>query len=352
MATAQFAQMGAIPLKADLDMDTFFDFNQSTALNSPQTPSAPSHLGLTPRPTSDAYSNNAPSPFDSTEERQVFTGPSHEYERFEQQTGYGIGPVGPIPSINTAPDSFNPSHAFSGGFNSGVDDMFSGFNESWSTGLDMDADVNMDFNAAQHHPTMFYPGPIQSRSRSAAEFVDPSSIGGQEEPQSNVGRLWPGMHQQQAQQAAMAKAQAQAQAQAHARQQRMHFEAQQQHQHQQQQQQQQQMRMAQQQRLEVNQNAGRSRATSYQSDAHTEESISRLLNQMRQNSAVPSMAGDDSLDGGMLPHVSRMRKEEEEMDEDERLLASEEGKKLSSKERRQLRNKVSARAFRSRRKGK
>ena len=46
-----------------------------------------------------------------------------------------------------------------------------------------------------------------------------------------------------------------------------------------------------------------------------------------------------------------MRKEEDDMDEDERLLASEEGKKLSSKERRQLRNKVSARAFRSRRKG-
>jgi hypothetical protein len=45
-----------------------------------------------------------------------------------------------------------------------------------------------------------------------------------------------------------------------------------------------------------------------------------------------------------------MKKEEEDMDEDERLLASEEGKKLSSKERRQLRNKVSARAFRSRRK--
>lgn len=49
---------------------------------------------------------------------------------------------------------------------------------------------------------------------------------------------------------------------------------------------------------------------------------------------------------------SRTRKDEEDMDEDERLLASEEGKKLSSKERRQLRNKVSARAFRSRRKGK
>jgi hypothetical protein len=55
---------------------------------------------------------------------------------------------------------------------------------------------------------------------------------------------------------------------------------------------------------------------------------------------------------GALPHIIRMKKEEEDMDEDERLLASEEGKKLSSKERRQLRNKVSARAFRSRRKGK
>jgi len=52
----------------------------------------------------------------------------------------------------------------------------------------------------------------------------------------------------------------------------------------------------------------------------------------------------------MLPQLARLKKDEEEMDEDERLLASEEGKKLSSKERRQLRNKVSARAFRSRRK--
>lgn len=39
-----------------------------------------------------------------------------------------------------------------------------------------------------------------------------------------------------------------------------------------------------------------------------------------------------------------------DLDEDTRLLMSEEGKKLSSKERRQLRNKVSARNFRERRK--
>lgn len=39
------------------------------------------------------------------------------------------------------------------------------------------------------------------------------------------------------------------------------------------------------------------------------------------------------------------------MSEDERFLASEEGKRLSSKERQRLRNKVSARAFRSIKKG-
>ena len=83
-------------------------------------------------------------------------------------------------------------------------------------------------------------------------------------------------------------------------------------------------------------------------EPHVEESISRLLNQMRHQSAVSDEDGsaDDN-----LPHIARMKKDEDDMDEDERLLNSDEGKKLSSKERRQLRNKVSARAFRSRRKG-
>ncbi len=53
-----------------------------------------------------------------------------------------------------------------------------------------------------------------------------------------------------------------------------------------------------------------------------------------------------------LMSLPRIKKDEDDMDEDERLLASDAGKKLTSKERRQLRNKVSARAFRSRRKGK
>ncbi|PWW80074.1 hypothetical protein C7212DRAFT_305690 [Tuber magnatum] len=68
--------------------------------------------------------------------------------------------------------------------------------------------------------------------------------------------------------------------------------------------------------------------------------------QLKSNAPHPSANGTPPV----LPHIAKLKKEEDEMDEDERLLASEEGKKLTSKERRQLRNKVSARAFRSRRK--
>lgn len=94
------------------------------------------------------------------------------------------------------------------------------------------------------------------------------------------------------------------------------------------------------------------RSTSPQ-DPIVEERISRLLDQMRHNSAV-SIEDDGGSPGasGEAGRIARMKKDEDDMDEDERLLASDEGKKLSSKERRQLRNKVSARAFRSRRKGK
>lgn len=166
------------------------------------------------------------------------------------------------------------------------------------------------------------------------DVINPAAIDGQEDtPQAqrtpnHPGRVYPGMHQQ----AALAKAQAEA-----ARQQ------------------QQQQSNTQQQRTVA---PAHSRQTSRSgnsarppTDPIVEESISRLLNQMRHSSVTSS--NDDAT----TPHANgasaqvRARKDEEEMDEDERLLASEEGKKLSSKERRQLRNKVSARAFRSRRKG-
>lgn len=82
-------------------------------------------------------------------------------------------------------------------------------------------------------------------------------------------------------------------------------------------------------------------------DPATEERIRQILEDVKRKalSTQPSVDEDTS-----MPQIARLKKEEDDMDEDERLLASEEGKKLSSKERRQLRNKVSARAFRSRRK--
>ena len=50
----------------------------------------------------------------------------------------------------------------------------------------------------------------------------------------------------------------------------------------------------------------------------------------------------------LLPDLLKLKTAE---DEDEKILASEEGRRLNPKERRQLRNKVSARNFRVRRKG-
>lgn len=84
-----------------------------------------------------------------------------------------------------------------------------------------------------------------------------------------------------------------------------------------------------------------------QTEMTLDQRIDAVLSKMKPPKVVPSATSP----GQVLPHIARMKKDEEEMDEDERLLASDEGKKLSSKERRQLRNKVSARAFRSRRKG-
>jgi bZIP-type transcription factor MBZ1 len=170
-------------------------------------------------------------------------------------------------------------------------------------------DTDMDFDSPSAEPAFFYP------EQSTTEFVDPSTIGSNHglptshvptQSTSNVGRLWPGMHQQQA---ALAKAQAQ---------------------------QKQQQQIIQQQRQAAM--GGPSRAGSQRprgshppTDPIVEEKISQLLNSMRQSSV--STEDNDAKTPGNVSHA-RMRKDEEEMDEDERLLASEEGKKLSSKERR------------------
>lgn len=289
------------------DMDTFFDFTQSTTAST-----------STPRTANADWSA---SPFDKTDDRQLFNGPSHDYNLHKQQVGLPVGSMATLPTQN-----FD-------GYGSGMGDM--GF--GWSSGIDMDADMQMDFNSPNSvMPAMFFPPPTNGAQSDA--FVDPNSIGGHEEPTSNVGRLWPGMHSQQAQHVAMQKA-----AQASAVQQRQ-MKLQAQHA------QYRQPSNASHAPASSQQSNGHHKRPSHVSEPHVEESISRLLNQMRQNSTATDN-GDDEDSSDMLPHIARMKKDDEDMDEDERLLASEEGKKLSSKERRQLRNKVSARAFRSRRKG-
>ncbi|KAF4776062.1 bZIP transcription factor [Colletotrichum scovillei] len=241
---------------------------------------------------------------------QPLTGPSHQYDLYKQQTGIVPGALASTLAVNEANSHIS-------GYNSGYgmdylgnglspeNDMFD-FNTSPSqnsTGLDMD----MEFDSPPDSQ-YFFPNTT----------VNPTAIGGQESPvvpsqQSNVGRLWPGMHSQ----AALAKAQAQ-------------------------QRQQQQIIQQQQQRQQMGQ---KQRTKSQQpTDPIVEQKITQLLNSMR---AKPAQEGDSPTP---LMNLPRCKKDEEDMDEDERLLASEEGKKLSSKERRQLRNKVSARAFRSRRK--
>ncbi|KAF2276827.1 uncharacterized protein EI97DRAFT_433060 [Westerdykella ornata] len=146
------------------------------------------------------------------------------------------------------------------------------------------------------------------------EYIQPSAI--TRPPAAGVGTLRPGDHQkallaqQQAQQAAaMQRRQSQQQAQAQlmdSHPQNTHFNG-------------------------VNDTA--------------ERTISRVLQQFRQEA-------QSSTQPAPRPGAQDTNREEDDldMDADEKFLNSEEGKKLSSKERRQLRNKVSARHFRTRRK--
>ncbi|KAF2104327.1 hypothetical protein NA57DRAFT_51160 [Rhizodiscina lignyota] len=290
------------------DMDNFVDFG---TMPSP-TPSGSNSKAPMSRSASTMTSpTNTIVPLDFNEEQAPIK-PSHEYSRFKQQTGL---PTGSYQSLTGLPQEFD------GFSNSGLDlgigssSMFNGMGSN--SGLGIDDSMNFEMTSSNGLPAFFYP----NRPSDTDDFIDPSAISQEEQPQPNV-RFYPGMHQQQA---ALAKAQQQAQ------QQRQQIIQQQQKQH------------------------GSEQPTRNQStrksvtpiDARTEETIARVVNQIRQNSSFASESGSPP---SSAHHMSRSRKDEEDMDEDERLLASEEGKKLSSKERRQLRNKVSARAFRSRRK--
>ncbi|KFY71954.1 hypothetical protein V499_07882 [Pseudogymnoascus sp. VKM F-103] len=299
------------PLDSLLDLSSY----ETMTYGSPSISPSESSKSVSFRPTASTPTANTLLP----PRQQSHAPPSHPYDAHKQQTGIPTGGLATTLAIN------NNSQMYAGyGYLSGVDnsDDFSdmGFNAGSASGSGSFDNLGMDidYDSPTVDPAFFFP-PLPSAADYASQTQTPVPAPAVKVEASNVGRLWPGMHQQQA---AMAKAE--------------------------QQRKQQQMLIAQQQRHSaVPTQAAKARARPA-TDPIVEEKISQLLNSMRQNSEASSNGDEDVAEGH--GHGGRSRKDEEDMDEDERLLASEEGKKLSSKERRQLRNKVSARAFRSRRK--
>ena len=304
-----------------LDIDRYINFDQ-TVLPTPSISPLSFRSKSVTTPTSSTANANVL--FPTQPSPQTFSGPSHQYEQYKQQTGLPVGALANTIAINQA-DQFGYGRGQQAYGMMPPSDGYLGMNDDC---LDFNAfpsqspSGEMDFD---------FGSPVQDMSIPNTDFVNPAAIGGQESTShAHPVRVYPGMHQQ----AALAKAQAQ-----------------------QQQQQAQQAKAQQQQSMPPAHSRQSSRSQSNArppTDPIVEQSISRLLDRMRHSSVASSNDDDDAATpnaNGGSQHTGRSRKDEEDMDEDERLLASEEGKKLSSKERRQLRNKVSARAFRSRRKG-
>lgn len=236
---------------------------------------------------------------------QAFPDQTHQYDLWKQQTGLPMGGYANTLAVNQATGlSYRPGNS---GFvvpNDILNVPLTNLGDDWDFSKPQSYDMDIESDSPADAPSMFFP---EGQSNiSPAQQAPP--------------RIYPGMHtqQQKIQQA---------------------------------QKQQEMMRQQQQQKQVAGQRPLPSTTpkTPVARDPHVEESISRLLNRMRQASTASADDEDDSQDSGMS-NMPRIKKDEEDMDDDERLLNSEEGKKLTSKERRQLRNKVSARAFRSRRK--
>ncbi|KAJ6782943.1 hypothetical protein PWT90_10452 [Aphanocladium album] len=281
---------------AQNDFDALLDLSEFDA--NYQSPSLSPNMSTKPAYAS-PISEMTPPSVSSTTTTQTMNGPSHNYDMYRQQTGFVPGALANTMAVN---QTNNTGYQDFGSLDyltsfSPENDVFD-FNTSPSQATLPASDLDMEFDAA--NTDQFF-------------TVNPSSIEQQQQQvsggssPSNVGRLWPGAHTQAA---AVAKAQAQ-----------------------------------QRQLMQQTQSQKARGKAPQATDPIIEQKITQLLNNMR---AKPNSGSGDSQSGGSS--MPRTRKAEEDMDEDERLLASEEGKKLSSKERRQLRNKVSARAFRSRRK--
>ena len=311
-----------MPATDDQDFDSFINLDQLTYKSAdarPKVALASQHsLASTDFSASDARSASFTS---SGQSPITFQAPSHLYEEHHQQTGLPPGAlsmtynqVNPMGS-NNSPQGYPVNGEMFAGYMKREDVLFdySTIPAHRSSEMDVESD-------GMNSPSYFF-----SANLGKTQYVDPNVLGGNELAQAGlsmqVGRMYPGMHQQQA---AMAAKAAQQQKQNDVlRQQQM-----------------------QQCRVEESQNALDRNA--HGNDPVVEERISCLFQQIRQSAIA---AAEASPSPSLPPHMTKSQKNEADMAKDERLLAGEEGQKLSSKERRQLRNKVSARAFRSRRKG-
>ncbi|KAK5055319.1 hypothetical protein LTR84_013069 [Exophiala bonariae] len=302
------SNMSSLNTNFDPDYDSFLNLDNDFTPSS-TSPAIKSVPMLTPQSSIPGSAT-----FASSSTPQTFPGPSFQYDAYHQQTGIPIGALANTFAVNRA--SGLQYHEGNGGFIMPTETLnmpLSTLDEfDFSQGTDMDFDAD-----STDLPSMFYSG----QSSRPSQFVSPNTLVAHNNMSSApIQRIYPGMHSQQA---AQAKAQ-QAQKQQMARQQP--------------------------QTLPEGQKPLPSPTKSpLIKDPLVEESISKVLNRMRQES-ITSTASDADGSNVSMSNMPRIKKDEDDMDEDERLLASEEGKKLTSKERRQLRNKVSARAFRSRRK--
>lgn len=303
------------PGQNNVDLDALLDLTEYDGLQSHSPSLSPSgHTKATYASPVSAVTSTPSIPSTNT---QSLSGPSHNYDMYRQQTGFVPGALANTMAVNqtnnTGYQDFGSLEYLSN--MSPQNDIFDFSTTPPQTTLP-GTEMDLDFTSAADSQEFF--STINPSNIEHETSVSPSGS-----TQSSVGRLWPGAHSQ----AAHAKAQAQ------------------------QRQQQQQQVMQQQHQVQprpVSQQPRKARSKGTPpTDPLVEQKITQLLNSMRAKPSSPD--SENSFSHSNLP---KAKKEEEEMDEDERLLASEEGKKLSSKERRQLRNKVSARAFRSRRKGK
>ncbi len=308
----------------DQMVDSFVDFSDydtnNLAFQSPElTPSSSSNLS--PPNTLKTEPPSTPSLFPTS---QVFAGPSHQYDLHKQQTGI-------VPGALATTLSMNPPHGFYQEYLdfqeqqvlAGMDDELFDFNSPLQGTLDASA-LDLGFQTPPSDSGLYLNTTINPNALGGHE-PDALSASSMPPPPSslttNGGRLYPGMHQQQA---ALARAQFQQKQQLLQRQRAQQAQAQQ-------------AKQAAQQKTRAPQTSG----------TIAEQSVQNILNSMRTE--VPHYEPIKTLPPMNFP---KQKKAESEMDEDEKFLASAEGKKLDPQARRQLRNKVSARAFRGRRKGK